>query len=945
MHGKIKLSYLSIYEVITMLSQATKQLWAKKKNEEGNELWLPLITHLNDTANVINYLFNHWLNEHQRIFLRAGLKNDELVSEEEIQKLIKFLGFVHDIGKATPVFQIKKSYRTNKDDDLDDFLIERLIRVGFTGLDSTIILNANKNPHALVGEVILGNLGVSENIGAIIGGHHGKTLEKFPKNQFNDYTKAYIQIDDSKSNNRVKLLWEQVQTEILVAGLEIAGYSDVSKLPQRIKKPQAVLLEGLLIMADWLASSEYLPSKQPLFPLISLDRGVDDIDSQDRFQNAIMNWEQTEQWQPQRIENGLEIYRKRWNFEQPRPVQAKMTEAIGNLTEPGIIIVEAPMGIGKTEIALVATEQLAGQTEQTGLFIGLPTQATTNAMFGRVSEWVKSLANESGLNYNIRLQHGKALFNRKYREIPHASTISDDEGADDYLQLDGQIVVNDWFSGKKTMLTDFVVGTIDHLLLMGLKQKHLFLRHLGFSGKVVVIDEVHAYSAYMSSYLKKALEWLGAYQVPVVILSATLPKDKRSELIERYLKGRYGSTKPRLAPNNWKIEQAYPLLTMTDADRLVQVTDFEEELGRDVKVARNNLSDEELITGIVASLSNGGVVGLIVNTVKRAQQLAQLAKKLSPQLPLMVIHSQFLATARAKQEERLQAVIGKKAKRPQKLLVIGTQVLEQSLDIDFDIMYTDIAPIDLILQRVGRLHRHNIKRPIHFEKPILNVLGIESYGNYGDANQYLYGLYLLKKTDYYLPNSINLPNDISPLVQRVYGFSEKNQEDEQFKEDYVEFKKKIDEKKSAAGKFQIGLPNLKNTSLHGWLDDSKARLSEERANAAVRDIEETIEVILTRESDSGDELLTGKKMLLATGEEIAEEVIRLPQAISGRNSKQIGETISKLEKQTLVRYPEWQNNSWLHGCLALRLDKSNQVRFEDYLLTYDEELGLIYEKS
>ena len=129
------------------------------------------------------------------------------------------------------------------------------------------------------------------------------------------------------------------------------------------------------------------------------------------------------------------------------------------------------------------------------------------------------------------------------------------------------------------------------------------------------------------------------------------------------------------------------------------------------------------------------------------------------------------------------------------------------------------------------------------------------------------------------------------------------------------------------------------------MDDSKARLSEERANAAVRDIEETIEVILTRESDSGDELLTGKKMLLATGEEIAEEVIRLPQAISGRNSKQIGETISKLEKLTLVRYPEWQNNSWLHGCLALRLDKSNQVRFEDYLLTYDEELGLIYEKS
>ena len=136
-----------------------------------------------------------------------------------------------------------------------------------------------------------------------------------------------------------------------------------------------------------------------------------------------------------------------------------------------------------------------------------------------------------GERRGLRLVHGKAFLNEEYNNLTNASNI-DIDGNDGF-------VVNQWFSGKKTaILDDFVVGTVDQLLMMVLKQKHLALRHLGLSKKVVVIDEVHAYDAYMDQYLNMALEGLGAYNVPVILLSATLPKKSRVDFINHYLIGK-----------------------------------------------------------------------------------------------------------------------------------------------------------------------------------------------------------------------------------------------------------------------------------------------------------------------------------------------------------------------------------------------------------------------
>lgn len=180
------------------------------------------------------------------------------------------------------------------------------------------------------------------------------------------------------------------------------------------------------------------------------------------------------------------------------------------------------MGIGKTEAALAATEILASRFGYGGMFFGLPTQATANGIFDRIHSWA------SGTDdiHSLRLAHGMTDMNDEYCEMFHgrASDISDDDN--------DNIMVHTWFEGRKqALLSEFVVATVDQFLMASLKQKHVMLRHLGLAGKTVIIDECHAYDRYMYVYLENSLRWMAAYNVPVIILSATLPPDKRAELI------------------------------------------------------------------------------------------------------------------------------------------------------------------------------------------------------------------------------------------------------------------------------------------------------------------------------------------------------------------------------------------------------------------------------
>lgn len=906
-------------------------LWGKKGDKDGEYFWLPLIAHLMDAKNVIGFLYMHWLDDGQRKLIEKNLG-------PKAANIVQFLGYVHDIGKATPAFQTKQSRWNNP--DLDHEIVEHLLKAGFKEINDKLPM-AEKSPHNFAGEAILLNYGVEPSFAALLGGHHGTSCSgnRNLKRDIIDHTANYYQRDH---DGDIQQMWKKIQQDFFEFGLKECDLT-VSEIPA-IEQEVAVELEGLLIMADWLASSEYFDEdkNKPMFTLIPLtdeDFVFDRKQLKQRFQRAIKTWFVDGSWIPQRIANIDNYFENIWNFS-PRNVQKTMLSKIQSSIDPGIVVIEAPMGIGKTEIALAAAQQIAAVKGKSGVFVGLPTQATSNAMFSRVRDWLDRIGQLQGDSFSINLAHSKAGFNLDFSKLPQAENL-------DFEEDETSVSVNRWFVGKKSVLSKFNVGTVDNLLQMGLKQRHLFLKHLGFSDKVVIIDEVHSYDAYMSSYLKKVLSWLGAYDVPVILLSATLPYETREGLVSEYLSGKYSISVKKIASTlDFTKKTEYPLLTFSDGEKIEQVADFKQSTQKKIEVVRLNLDETNLAKDILAKVENGGVAGIVVNTVARAQQLAELIKSLDQDMPVLILHSAFLAPDRAKIEKNLQKLIGKSQEdRPEKLIVIGTQVLEQSLDIDFDVLFTDIAPMDLILQRIGRLHRHKRVRPSGLEKARVFISGIQGFGEYGDANESIYSKYILMKTDYYLPDELIIPADISKLVNLTYSSEIFDQSDlssdsieklEMAKKDEELF---IEKEKQKAKNFQIAKPKSKKL-IRGWLDLKKP-VNDLVGDASVRDIEDSIEVILVKKVNDEFMLLDGENIENVDSAKIASETIRLPR----RLTFDIEATISELEKETRSLFADWKIDPWLKKSLVLCLDKHNSTHFNGYKVIYKPELGLVCEKE
>ncbi|QIB68679.1 CRISPR-associated helicase Cas3' [Aminipila butyrica] len=907
--------------------QMKTNLWGKKKEKDGQYYWLPLEQHLLDTSNLMIQLWNHWLSKGQRKFI---LESISALEEDAGISLAAFVGLTHDLAKATPSFSLRPS-GNNQSTDLDKILTERLIRAGFTELGNWRTESSSKSPHALASQVLLNSYGVRADIASIIGGHHGRPVDdkKEIRQQLEAYTANYYQYDhDGECTEK----WKQVQRKLFEWALEEAGYESVDALP-KVEQPAQALLQGLLIMADWIASNE------EYFPLFPIDKEEEEA-QEERLEYGWARWSKTYPWNPDYFGDMEEQYSKRFQFH-PREIQQAFFKAIDEAENPGIIVLEAPMGVGKTEAALLGVEQMAEKANCSGMFFGLPTQATSDGIFLRIEEWIEKIASETGDDKSIQLMHGKAQFNEAFQNLKNAENINVED-------RQGSVVINEWFTGRKTaILDDFVVGTVDQLLLAGLKQKHLALRHLGLSKKVIVIDEVHAYDAYMSAFLYRVVEWLGAYRIPVIILSATLPAVRRKELVETYCQG-MGVKRRNIQADysDWKTTEAYPLITYTDGDKVSQLRDFQVENIKEVKVAL--IDEDDFLTTIERVLSNGGIAGIIVNTVKRAQDLAEKLACVFGKENINVLHSSFLAPHRREKEKQLLNEIGKNANRPKLRIVIGTQVLEQSLDIDVDILFTDIAPIDLLFQRIGRLHRHmETKRPEGLKEPVVYVMGIRGMAEFEAGTRTIYGDYLLMRTQLLLPEKLMLPGNISRLVQNVYSEEELDIPQsirEKYEEAKVENELKIERKKHHAEAFRLEKPyEPDENSLIGWLKNNPPSDSEEAGLAAVRDGADSIEVILVKRKEHELYLLDettniNGELTAALAKKISQQTIRLPHIFSYKTDA----LIKELEGRNQAELFHWQSEPWLKGSLGIVLDEDNRAMLMGYKLYYDKQYGLIY---
>ncbi|MDA8442348.1 MAG: CRISPR-associated endonuclease Cas3'', partial [Peptococcaceae bacterium] len=497
-----------------------KVLWAKKAKTNQEKEWLPLFIHMSDAAEIARLLWQHWLPSCTKRKIACGLNLPQEGAEDFEDAALPcfvFLAAGHDLGKATPAFQGKLSSM-----EFDEQLRQQLVEAGLTIPN---YIHPREARHFWASQLILERHKFSRKLAVILGGHHGQPP-------------SYKQLDDLRTAYQTDLGWKQaqwawskVQQELLAYALDLAGVSKQDAQSWQPDITAQVLLSGLVIMADWIVSNEIY------FPYIDFSGSASSSNMR-----AMAAWNEInlpECWSPDNAWDcmGAKFYEERFAIKEPRPVQTAILNLLGDASHPGIVILEAPMGEGKTEASLAAAELLTNKTNRSGVFFALPTQATANGLFLRICSWIERL--EDGINHAVQLAHGKANLNELYGKIKTATKEMGGfwvGGEESEETGDDAIVVHEWFSGrKKGILADFVIGTIDQVLMGGLKQKHLALRHLGLANKVVILDECHAYDAYMSQYLYKVLNWLGAYNVPVIVLSATLPGDKRKQLIDAWL--------------------------------------------------------------------------------------------------------------------------------------------------------------------------------------------------------------------------------------------------------------------------------------------------------------------------------------------------------------------------------------------------------------------------
>jgi CRISPR-associated endonuclease/helicase Cas3 len=505
-------------------------------------------------------------------------------------------------------------------------------------------------------------------------GHHGELPSDCHLSKLSKF--------DSGSEPR----WQTARDRIVTALAELFSIETViSELC--VERGTLVALAGLCSMADWIGSMaevfEYQPPGEPLasYWTRALGRARVALDSV----GARPLSESTER------EASFSALFPGYS---PWPLH-EQAESVGRaLDEPSLVVIEAPMGEGKTEAALLLASAAERRALSHGLYIGLPTQATANQMFGRVRRFLERT--RPAQRSNLQLVHGEAELVDAFRRIVAVYNGKTDERF--------AVGAERWFLRKKrALLAEFGVGTVDQALLGVMLVLHNFVRLFGLAGKTVVLDEVHAYDTYTSTILERMIEWLAAMKCTVVLLSATLPSKRRAALVAAFRRGA-GATDD--GPSG--ALAAYPRITVATRGRCDVRSFVARSKGVSVALEQVDPEPEAVAALLLKEIEHGGCLGCICNTVERAQRVYE-ALDSAADVQRLLLHARLLPEDRATREQTLERWLGPDGdgrERPAKCIVVGTQVLEQSLDIDFDLLVTDLCPIDLLLQRAGRLHRH-----------------------------------------------------------------------------------------------------------------------------------------------------------------------------------------------------------------------------------------------
>lgn len=652
--------------------------WGKAKPDcEDGPQYHPLPYHCLDVAACGSVLL-----EHQTTWL-GGLSQLSGIQAEALRPWLWFLLAIHDIGKFANGFQQQRR-------DLQKKLQGRPVQVD-------ILTVGGGERHDTLGYVLgtkylldwLGQGSYDEDTFALlqpwlaaVTGHHGHP----PKN---DGSAALI----LRNHFPAPVLADAKQFVTDIAGLLLPDGIPLPSpdfgLEERYQRA-SWLLAGLAVTADWLGSNTlWFRYREPVYPLAKYWHDI----ALPKARKAVE-------------ESGL-VPATASSFTGIRTLFPKIREATPLQTwaettpiapEPQIFVLEELTGGGKTEAALTLAARLLETGQGKSIYLALPTMATADAMFDRVRKddgWRRFFADGSA---QLALAHSA---DRLKLRLEEANRRDGGYGKDEEISASRHCTA--WLSDrrKKALLADFGVGTLDQALLAVLPVRHQSLRLLGLAGKVLIVDEVHACDCYMGELLVRLLSFHAALGGSAILLSATLPIAQRARYLQAFAQGAGFIAKE---PKN----TAYPLTTHMSA------TYWDEQRHVARKESARTVAVDALSDGAAAfqrlktTVERGGCAVWVRNSVADAVQTWQGWEKTYPEHPAILFHARFALVDRLRIGKTILETFGpdSTAEDRRGRLVIATQVIEQSLDTDFDDMVTDLAPIDLVIQRAGRLQRH-----------------------------------------------------------------------------------------------------------------------------------------------------------------------------------------------------------------------------------------------
>ena len=701
------------------------------KTVAGSAQFHPAVHHMLDVGHVAMELLHHPLSLRYHKTLRQAFG----VPAEEATCWIAWLVAAHDIGKISAAFQSSNKVQ-----------LERLKLEGFTfgEWSPDLAVYHTDVGHAFLREsASLGYVPGSSKLASVwreaVGAHHGlfcppatavtrrKVLRAYEPAQWTELRRCALDLLRSHFVPQAVTDWDAI-TNTSVATLLLAGFTT---------------------LCDWIGSDGgHFPADAtgdlPSYALRSRERARQAVESMGLVR-------------PVRSDAPKAFQRLFPELASPRPLQLAI-DAIPDcvLSQPCLAIIEAPTGEGKTEAALALAHRLAEQAGTDEFYYALPTTATSNQMFLRVQKYMHT---NLKLATTAKLVHGQAHL---VEDDLRLSLLEDRSG--DYDETP------DWFAPKKrALLAPFGVGTIDQAELAALNARYSTLRMLGLAGKTLVLDEVHAYDTYMTAIIERLLRWASCIGTSVVLLSATLPRSRRKALMQAF----------GCEDDSLEEKDPYPSVRIVSGSHAYSASPAASQPKRTIELRFLEIEDScpgERAEWLLDAVRGGqhACACWITNTVERAQRMYEaLLRQAPPDVDCKLLHGRFPLEDRQALEQKVVARYDRNGVRPQRGIVVGTQVLEQSLDLDFDVLVSDLAPIDLVLQRAGRLQRHDRQRPpqhlephLYINQP-LDAAGVPRL----ETDRFIYDRFLLLATWHALRTgtSIMLPADYRRLVETVYS--------------------------------------------------------------------------------------------------------------------------------------------------------------------------------